>query len=169
MNFSAVSQSGDSYLPKEMAPTAPGNTLSAGVGRNDVLKDAVPTCRRHWIVVAEVLERGGPHPTSCRVPHAVGDDEEIARVLVEELVGLGVQRVGRRVPDDLVDADDVAATATVDVAQADEEHGAAAHARDVDRPGEWDREARLEVEAVERVDDVEIGAIRHAHRTVRLG
>src|SRR3989442_15346889 len=51
MNFSAVSQSGDSYLPKEMAPTAPGNTLSAGVGRNDVLKDAVPTWRRHWIAV----------------------------------------------------------------------------------------------------------------------
>src|SRR3989442_10292833 len=117
------------------------------------------------IVVAEVLERGGPHPTSCRVPHAVGDDEEIARVLVEELVGLGVQRVGRRVPDDLVDADDVAATATVDVAQADEEHGAAAHARDVDRPGEWDREARLGGETVERVVYVEIRANQHTDRT----
>src|SRR3989442_4260106 len=51
MNFSAGSQWGESCVPKEMAPTAPGNTLSAGVGRNDVLKDAVPTWRRHWIAV----------------------------------------------------------------------------------------------------------------------
>ena len=57
----------------------------------------------------------------------------------------------------------------VAVAHADEEHGAAAHAGDVDRSREWDREPRLEVEAVQRVDDVDVGAVRRADCTVRLG
>ena len=121
------------------------------------------------VAIEEVRERPASHRTSRRVEDAVGDDEEIARVLVEELVGLGVQRVGRRIPHHLVDAHDVAAAAAVAVAHADEEHGAAAHAGDVDRSGEWDREPRLEVEAVQRVDDVDVGAVRRADCTVRLG
>ena len=118
------------------------------------------------VTIEEVGERPAPHRTSRRVEDAVGDAEEIARVLVEELVGLGVQRVGRRIPHHLVDAHDVAAAAA---AHADEEHGAAAHAGDVDRSGEWDREPRLEVEAVQRVNDVDVGAVRRADCTVRLG
>ena len=118
------------------------------------------------VTIEEVGERPAPHRTSRRVEDAVGDDEEIARVLVEELVGLGVQRVGRRIPHHLVDAHDVAAAAAVAVAHADEEHGAAAHAGDVDRSGEGDREPRLEVEAVERVDDVDVGAVRRPGGTV---
>src|SRR2546427_3562839 len=94
------------------------------------------------IVIEKVLERPSSYRTSRRVEDAVGDDEEIAPVLVEELVGLGVQRVGRRIPHDLVDAHDVTAAAAVAVAHADEEHGAAAHAGDDDAPGEWVREAR---------------------------
>src|SRR6266567_2313119 len=120
------------------------------------------------IAIEKVLERPSSYRTSRRVEDAVGDDEEIARVLVEELVGLGVQRVGRRIPHDLVDAHDVAAAAAVAVAHADEEHGTAAHAGDVDRPGEWDREPRLEVEAVERIDDVDVGAVRRPGGTVEL-
>src|SRR5437016_12145794 len=120
------------------------------------------------IVIEKVLERPSSYRTSRRVEDAVGDDEEIARVLVEELVGLGVQRVGRRIPHDLVDAHDVTAAAAVAVAHADEEHGTAAHAGDVDRPGEWDREPRLAVEAVERIDDGDGGAVRRPGGTVEL-
>ena len=44
--------------------------------------------------------------------HAPRDDEQIRRVLRELLVALDVQRVRRRLPHGLVDADDVAAGPT---------------------------------------------------------
>src|SRR5256885_15921594 len=59
MNFSAVSQSGDAKRPKAMAPTAPGKTLSASIGRNDVVKVAVPVWRAHWMAV-RLLSGKGP-------------------------------------------------------------------------------------------------------------
>jgi hypothetical protein len=51
MYFSAVRESGDTNVPKAMAPTAPGKKLSAAVGTNDVLNESgcVPTWRLHWI------------------------------------------------------------------------------------------------------------------------
>src|SRR5262249_44010259 len=135
---------------------------------------AMPTMIGLVIVVAvtvaaeEVLERSRAHPMSRRVAHAVGDHEKIARVLVEQLVGLSVQRVGRGVPNHLIDADNPAAAATVEVAQADEEHGAAAHAGDVDRPRERDREAWLQIEAIELVEQIDVLTVGGVNSTVRL-
>ena len=94
-----------------------------------------------------------------RVANAIGDDERVAGVLVQHLVRPGVQRVGLRIPDDLVDADDLPAVTALGVAEADEEDGATAHRRDVDPASEWDRQPRLDVESVERVDHVDVRAV----------
>ena len=50
--------------------------------------------------------RGRPDRPPCCVAQAIGDDERVASVLGEQLVRLDVQRVGRHVPDNLIDADD---------------------------------------------------------------
>src|SRR5206468_9040877 len=47
------------------------------------------------IVTEKVLERPSSYRTLRRVEDAVGDDEEIARVLVEELVRSEERRVGK--------------------------------------------------------------------------
>src|SRR5438094_20200 len=101
MNFSAVSPSGDVEPPNAIAAMA-----------------------RVLAVVEKVLERLALDTTALGVAHPVGHHQEIACVLVEELVGLGVERVGGRIPHDLIDSDRIAAIA---VAQSHEEHRAAAH------------------------------------------
>src|SRR5437660_1184372 len=50
MTCSDVSQSGDAKRPKAIVLTEPGNTSSAGSGKNDTVKlGAVPVWRDHWI------------------------------------------------------------------------------------------------------------------------
>lgn len=68
-------------------------------------------------------------------------------MLVEELVGLRVQRLGRRIPHHLIDADALVALA---MAETDEEHRVAGHGGDVDGTREGNGQARLQVEAIER-------------------
>ena len=103
---------------------------------------------------------------------AARDDESITGVLVEELVGLHVQRVGQSVPHDLVDADFlwcgtfVAGTAVMRTRQFQQEHGVAADRAHVNRSIEWNRQSWLEVEAIERVEDADVLAIRAALLTV---
>ena len=46
-------------------------------------------------------------PVAGRVSNVGRDDEDVGRVLAEQLVGLDVQRVGRRLPRDLVDPGDL--------------------------------------------------------------
>ena len=59
------------------------------------------------VAVVQILEeRGGLDRVPGAVLDAVRDDEQILGVLVEELVRLGVERVHRRLPDDLVDPGD---------------------------------------------------------------
>jgi hypothetical protein len=65
-------------------------------------------------VVEEVLERVASDSPPVGATHPVGHDQEITGVLVEELVGLRVQGVGRRIPHDLIDPDRVAAVAVPD-------------------------------------------------------
>src|SRR5262249_11239516 len=96
---------------------------------------------------------------------------------------LDVQRVGKCVPDHLVDPNDsativitlLAATLTSTLifaiaqrtAKADEEDRVAADRGHIDCPVKGDGQPRLEVEAVQRVDDGEILAVGLAHRAVR--
>ena len=61
-------------------------------------------------VVPEVLELlARLDRLAVRVMHAAGDDQRVARVLLEQFVGLDVQGVRGDVPDHLIDADDLAA------------------------------------------------------------
>src|SRR6266481_4913570 len=69
------------------------------------------------LAAAELLERPAFDSMPLVVTHAIGHHHEIARVLVEEFVGLRVKRVGRRIPYDLIDPDGIAA---VVVAEANE-------------------------------------------------
>ena len=94
------------------------------------------------------------------VVDAARDDEQIRRVLVELLGALCVQGVRQRLPDGLVDADDVAAGP-------DQEDVRARDGREVDRPRERDRQTRLDVEAVERVEDGDVVAAQRVGRAVR--
>ncbi len=101
-------------------------------------------------------------PLSGGVADVGRDDEDVDRVLAQELVGLDVQRVGRHFPRDLVDPGDL------EVGHAEQEDVRAVDARRIDRAGERDRDPRLHVEAVERVEDVDVGAVGRAHGAVRL-
>jgi hypothetical protein len=117
-------------------------------------------------VVEKVLEGFALHSLAVGVAHAVGHHQEIARVLVEELVRLGVQGQGSRVPHDLVDPDGIAAVLVPDLHQ---KHGAARHRRHVDGARERNRQPRLQVEAVQRVDDVDVRAVRRADGAIGPG
>jgi len=85
------------------------------------------------VVVEEVVERLTPDRMAVGVLHPGGHDEQVARVLVEQFVRLGVQRVRRRIPDDLVDADHLAPVAAQRVAQPHQEDRVAAHTGRIDR------------------------------------
>ena len=89
-------------------------------------------------------------------------------MLGEEFVGLYMERVGFLVPDDLIDPDNMATgLAAVERApEVDEEHGVAGDRRHVDGTAEGDREAGLEVKAIEGVDDLKIVAVGGTHRAV---
>jgi hypothetical protein len=108
-------------------------------------------------VVAEVRHR---ERAPVRGMHATRDDEQVCRVLRELFVALHVQGVVRRLPLGLIDADDA-------VVGADEKDVLARDRRQVDRPRERDRDPRLDVEAVERVEDRDVLAIADARRAVR--
>jgi hypothetical protein len=109
-----------------------------------------------------VPEPGGLDLLAGRIPDISRDDEDIGRVLAQQLVGLDVERVRRHLPDNLVDP------RHREVAEADEEHVRAVDARGIDRARERDRDPRLHVEPVERVEHVDVGAVGRAHGTVRL-
>src|SRR5262249_43266775 len=101
------------------------------------------------------------------------------------LVRLDMQRVGKSIPDHLVDPDNstttviavLAATLASTViltmvqraAKADEKDRVAGDRGRIDDPVERDREPRLEVEAVQSVDDGEILAVRLTHGAVGQG
>ena len=80
-----------------------------------------------------------------------GDDERVASVLGEQLVGLDVQRVREGVPHGLIDADDPARSLTLveRASKIDEKNGVALDRPDINRPIEWNRELRLQAEAVQ--------------------
>ena len=106
-------------------------------------------------VLVEALELGGRlDPTPELVVDRVGDDQGVFPVLVEDLVDLHVQRVGRGIPDDLVDPDHLAAgRATGQRARpADDENVAIRHGGRIDRSVERDRDPSRQTEPVERVE-----------------
>src|SRR5688500_11422973 len=106
-------------------------------------------------VVAETLEvPGGLYRTALCILDATRHDKGVARVLLEELVRLHVQRVGGDVPDDLVDPDPAPGRlpAVPSAAQGDEQNGLARDASDVYWPAERNRQPRLEVEAVQGIE-----------------
>jgi len=105
------------------------------------------------------------------VMDAVGDDEGIAGVLVEQLVGLDVQRGRERVPDHLVDANDLPAVvvAIECIAQTDQEHALTIHRVHINRAVEGHRQPGLKVEPVQFVENGNVLAVRNIHRTVGVG
>ena len=98
---------------------------------------------------------------SIQVPHPAGHNQRVARVLVEEFVRLYVKRVGGRVPDYLIDADDLVAGVVVSkrTPQVDQEDSLALHCCDIDGTTEGDGQPGLQIEAVERVNDVQVLAV----------
>ena len=101
-------------------------------------------------------------------------------MLGEQLVRLDVQRVRRHVPDDLIDADDTGEVVNVIItivivfaaqcaAKADQKHRLLRSRVCINRPIEWDRNASLQAETIQRVDHVEILAVRDMNRAVRVG
>ncbi len=114
----------------------------------------------------------GPRLKFDRLPVGVADaardDQGVAGVLLEQLVRLDVQRVRRHVPDGLIDADDLAAAffRRGRVIQFDQEDGAVADRGQVERAAERDRQARLDIETVERVDDADVVVVRRVRGAV---
>src|SRR5712664_3443638 len=73
-------------------------------------------------------------------------------------------------PHDLVDAALVPERATAErAAEADKEDAVAFDARDVDRTAESDRQARLDVEPVQRIQHVDVLAANDVAREIGLG
>ena len=90
-------------------------------------------------------------------------------MLIEELVGLGVESVRHGVPNHLVDSDcGPCARPVPGIAQAHEENGAAVDGCQVNGAAERDRDARLKVEPVKRVDDVDVRTVGGPDRAVGL-
>ena len=133
----------------------------------------------HEIVVAQFIAVGllaeaavlaGLDRVTRGIAHTVRDHQHITRVFIEQFVGFEYQRLARHIPRHLVDADPLSKTlAGGGIAQVDQVHRLAAHARQVDVAGEGYRNARLGVEAVQGVDDIDVGAVGRPHGTVRLG
>jgi hypothetical protein len=104
------------------------------------------------------------------ISYPAGDDQGIARVLVEELVWLDMQCIGESIPYHLIDADDLsAAVATAERAtKADEKDRVAGDGLNIDNAVKWNRQLRLKIEAIESVYDVQVLAVWGTHRTVWL-
>jgi hypothetical protein len=79
-------------------------------------------------------------------------------MLIQQFVRFDVERGRIRVPDDLIDTDRPSniGPAGSDPVEVDEKDRPTGGRRRVDLPVEGDREARLKIEAVERVDDLDI-------------
>ena len=108
---------------------------------------------------------------ACRVPYAIGDDQRVAGVLREQLVGLNVQRIREGIPHDLVDADQRIVLAVFSVeraAETDQKHGFTADGVRIDRAVKRNRNACLQAEAIQRVDHVKIFAVGDAKRAVEV-
>jgi len=134
------------------------------------------------VVMQEPLESiGRLDGRSARVADPCRHDEQVPRVLLEELVRVRVQRVRRGIPYRLVDADHpglallrvaaVVLAILVIVAphgrpQAHEEDGAAADAGRVDRSAEGDGDTRQQIEPVELVDGLDVRAVARPARAV---
>ena len=111
-------------------------------------------------VVMEAAETPGLDRIAGSILNTVGDDERIARMLVEQLVRFEDQRLKRRIPLDLVDAYPLAeAVQGQRVAQIQQIDRVAVDRGDVDRTGERHGDARLQVKAIEGIDDIDIGAV----------
>ena len=120
--------------------------------------------------MTEAVEITGFDRIARGVLYAVGHHNKIAAVLIQQFIGFEHQRFCCHVPQHLVDADLVAkALARQRVAQAYQIHRIAVDGSDIDNASEWDGNAGLDVEAIERIDDVDILAIGNAHRAIRLG
>ena len=142
--------------------------------RHDVRVSMLPGALLHHSVIVVAMVAGAElsrlHRFALGVAHAIGHDQRIARVLLEQLVGFGVHSVRLRIPHDLVDADFVAERAAAErAAEADQEHAVAVDARDVDRTAEGDRQARLDVESVQRIQHVDVLAANDVERAIGLG
>src|SRR5262245_20416664 len=121
-------------------------------------------------VVAESLERRARlDRLSVRVPYAARDNERVARVLFEKFVRLDVQRIRGDIPDRLIDADNLAAGfgRRSRVLQLDQENGVAIDRAHIDGAAERDGQSRLQVEAIQRVDDGDVVVVRGPRGTVR--
>ena len=123
-------------------------------------------------VLMEALELSGRlDPAPELVVDRVSDDQGVLPVLVEDLVDLDVQRVGRGIPDDLVDPDHLAAgLATGQRARpADDEYVAIRHAGRIDRSVERDRDPSGQTEPVERVEGLDVLTVRWTGGAVGIG
>src|SRR6478672_5245278 len=94
---------------------------------------------------------------SSDITYTSRHEQRIPRVLIQHLIRFGVQRIGGDVPNDLIDADESRRTRSIaGVIQLQEKHGFAGHSTRVDGPIKGNRDPRLEVETVQRIDDRDV-------------
>src|SRR5689334_6654256 len=102
--------------------------------------------------------------------HAISNYKKIVRVLVEVLVRFGKQGERCRVPDNLVDADDVRLETMECIAfnlfpknkscrQLNQENSIAVNSTHIDRAVERNRNPRLRIEPVKLVQERDVRAI----------
>jgi hypothetical protein len=117
----------------------------------------------------ELRRRLDPAPEL--VVDRVGDDQGVLPVLVEDLVDLDVQSVGRGIPDDLVDPNHLAAgRATGQRARpADDEYVVIRHGGRIDCSVERDRNPSGQAEPVERVEVLDVVTVRWTRGAVGIG
>src|SRR4029453_18835201 len=114
-------------------------------------------------IVPESFERfAGLDRLAVHSANAARYDQGIARVLFEQFIGFDMQGVRGNVPDRLVDAHYLAAAflRRSRVVELDQEDGPAVDRAHVNRAAEGNRQARLDVEPVERIDNVHVRIVR---------
>src|SRR5262249_29436632 len=91
--------------------------------------------------------------------------------LVEEFIRLDMQRVRVRVPHDLIDANDLPARIAIRqrAAKTEQKDRFTGHGIEVDGPSERNREAWLEVEAIQGVNNIDTPTSGHLHCAVGFG
>ncbi len=102
------------------------------------------------------------HCVAVGVLGAVRHDQGILRVLIQELVRFDVQRIAGRIPHDLIDTDHMVAVLLVihRVAEIDQEDILAGDRVDIDRSVERHRQPGLQVEAIQRVENLGVLVVR---------
>jgi hypothetical protein len=102
-------------------------------------------------------------PLTQDVPDAARDDQHIASGFAKREIRLCIECSAESIPDHLVDAHMLVPI------ERQQEHGSGVHRRWVDIRIEGDRQPRVEVEAVERVQYVDVLAVRRAFGAIGLG